>query len=86
MTSATITSKHQITVPSPVRKQLGLRQGDRILFTPDKNGGFALRRAGGTDSDGYARKFLRSGKPAAVTDKSQASRRAAAAAYVRRNG
>jgi len=86
MTSATITSKHQITVPSAVRRQLGLRQGDRILFTPDKNGGFALRRAGEADSDGYARRFLRGGKTSAVTDKSQASRRAAAASYVRRNG
>ena len=86
MTSATITSKHQITIPSPVRRQLGLRQGDRILFAPDKEGGFALRRAGGTDSDGYARRFLHRGKVDQPTDKSQASRRATAAAYTRRNG
>ncbi len=31
-TSAKITSKGQITVPSEVRRALGLRAGDRVVF------------------------------------------------------
>jgi antitoxin PrlF len=30
--SATITSKGQVTVPKKVRDELGLREGDRVLF------------------------------------------------------
>ena len=86
MASATLTSKHQITIPSPVRRRLGLRQGDKILFAPDSDGGFTLRRAGGKDSDGFARKYVKAAKAGVAKDKAQASRLAAAVAYHRRNG
>jgi AbrB family looped-hinge helix DNA binding protein len=29
---ATVTSKGQITIPAPVRKALGLHQGDQVVF------------------------------------------------------
>lgn len=32
MTEATLTSKGQVTVPVEVRRQLGLKAGDRLLF------------------------------------------------------
>jgi AbrB family looped-hinge helix DNA binding protein len=35
---AKITSKGQITVPIEVRRLLGVREGDRLLFESDKNG------------------------------------------------
>ena len=35
---ATITSKGQITVPREVRRLLGVRAGDRLLFEGDRKG------------------------------------------------
>ena len=35
---ATITSKGQITVPREVRRVLGVRSGDKLLFESDGNG------------------------------------------------
>ena len=35
---AKITSKGQITVPIEVRRLLGVREGDRVLFESDGNG------------------------------------------------
>jgi AbrB family looped-hinge helix DNA binding protein len=32
MTSTTLTSKGQVTIPKSVRQQLGLRQGSRVAF------------------------------------------------------
>ena len=47
MSTATLTSKGQITLPQPVRQALGLEAGDKIDFVPEADGGFrvyALRR------------------------------------------
>lgn len=35
---ATVTSKGQVTLPSELRKRLGLRKGSRIRFTMPQNG------------------------------------------------
>lgn len=35
---AKVTSKGQITIPREVRRRLGVRAGDRVLFEEDKNG------------------------------------------------
>ena len=35
---ATLTSKGQITVPQEVRRVLGVRTGDKLLFEGDKDG------------------------------------------------
>lgn len=86
MVVASVTSKHQITVPAVVRRRLGLCRGDRIAFIPDKQGNFTLSRSSEQISDGFARKFVRHGKAPAAKEKTQASRQAAAAAYRRRNG
>lgn len=86
MVAAAVTSKHQITIPAPVRRRLGLRRGDRIAFIPDQHGNFTLSKSSEKISDGFARKFVRHGKAGAAKDKAQASREAAAAAYRRRNG
>lgn len=44
--SATITSKGQITLPSRMRKALGLKAGDRITFVEDKNGDYRVEARG----------------------------------------
>ncbi|MGB3186618.1 MAG: AbrB/MazE/SpoVT family DNA-binding domain-containing protein [Ornithinimicrobium sp.] len=38
MTSATVTSKGQITIPADVRARLGLRPGSRLAFVPTAGG------------------------------------------------
>lgn len=41
MEIATLTSKGQLTVPKEVRRLLGLRAGDKVLFV-ERDGGFLL--------------------------------------------
>ncbi len=38
MPTATITSKGQVTIPFPVRRQLGLKAGDRVDFVIEQDG------------------------------------------------
>jgi len=42
VTTATITSKGQITIPAPVRISLGIATGDRIDFIETGKGQFAI--------------------------------------------
>ena len=39
---ATVTSKGQITIPKAVREQLDLREGEKVLFRFDDEGGVRL--------------------------------------------
>ena len=50
--SATVTSKGQITIPSDVRRHLGLRKGDRVEF--DLVDGTAILRPAPTEHDPFA--------------------------------
>ena len=43
MTTATLTSKGQITVPRDVRQRLGLDSGDRVEFVEIEPGVFAIK-------------------------------------------
>jgi antitoxin PrlF len=43
MATATITSKGQITIPVEIRRQLGLKPGDRIDFVPGPNGDVTIK-------------------------------------------
>ncbi len=45
MTTATLTSKGQITIPLKVRQKLGLDAGDRVEFVELAPGEFALKAA-----------------------------------------
>lgn len=45
MSSATVTSKGQITIPVDVRQRLGIDVGDRIEFVELADGQFAIRPA-----------------------------------------
>lgn len=42
MPTATLTSKGQITIPSSIRKRLGLKTGDRIDFVLEPSGRVTL--------------------------------------------
>ncbi|MDX2219369.1 MAG: AbrB/MazE/SpoVT family DNA-binding domain-containing protein [Burkholderiales bacterium] len=42
MSTATLTSKGQITLPKQVRDQLGLSSGDRVDFVLGANGAYTL--------------------------------------------
>lgn len=42
MTSATVTSKGQVTIPVDVRTKLGLRPGSRLAFVPTASGGYEI--------------------------------------------
>ena len=50
--SATLTSKGQITIPSEVRRHLGLRKGDRVEF--DIVDGTAILRSISPEHDPFA--------------------------------
>jgi AbrB family looped-hinge helix DNA binding protein len=43
MSTATVTSKGQITIPKKVREQLRLRTGDRVLFHIEPDGSVKLQ-------------------------------------------
>ena len=45
MTTATLTSKGQITIPVAVREKLGIATGDRVEFVELAPGEFALKAA-----------------------------------------
>lgn len=44
MSTATVTTKGQITIPADVRRRLGLEPGDRVEFV-EMEGGFAIKPA-----------------------------------------
>jgi len=51
MPTATITSKGQITIPSEVRKKLGLKAGDQINFFEDGDGKYTFEPKTGSIMD-----------------------------------
>jgi antitoxin PrlF len=42
MSTATLTSKGQITLPQDVRRSLGVQAGDKLAFEPDGEGRFRI--------------------------------------------
>ena len=78
MSTATITSKGQITIPVAVRKVLGLQPGDRIEFVETDNGQFNILVATKpvTALKGLIRKPI---KPVSIEDMNAAIARQGAA-------
>lgn len=72
MSTATLTSKGQVTVPQAVRESLGLHAGDKVDFVPDAAGGFRvvpLRK----DVRALRGRFAgRAGGPVAIEDMTKA--------------
>lgn len=42
MTTATVTSKGQVTIPADVRARLGVQPGSRLAFVPTATGGYEI--------------------------------------------
>jgi len=51
MSSATVTSKGQVTIPIDVRTRLGLKPGSRLVFVPSDAGGFEIYPVTGSIKD-----------------------------------
>lgn len=78
MTTATVTSKGQVTIPADVRQRMGLGTGDRIEFVELDTGGFAIKPA--IDDVRSLKGLLRKpGKPVSVDEMNAAVRQRAAA-------
>ena len=45
MTTSTMTTKGQVTIPLHVRRRLGLNSGDRVEFVESEDGSFAIKPA-----------------------------------------
>lgn len=48
---AKVTSKGQITLPSPVRERLNVGPGDKVVFVERSDGELTVRRRAGTLAD-----------------------------------
>lgn len=82
MTTATMTSKGQVTIPAEVRQRMGLDTGDRIEFIELDDGGFAIKPA--IDDVRSLKGLLRKpGKPVSVDDMNTKIRQRATARYGR---
>ena len=67
MATAAVTSKGQITIPAEVRKDLGLKAGDRVAFIKGENGQYTLKAKTGSIMD--LRGILRwYGKPVTIDE------------------
>lgn len=82
MTTATMTSKGQVTIPVEVRQRMGLGTGDRIEFVELDTGVFAIKPA--IDDVRSLKGLLRKpDKPVSVDEMNAAIRQRAAAGYRR---
>jgi len=68
MTTSTMTTKGQVTIPLDVRQRLGLDAGDRIEFVEIEDGVFAIKPA----IDDV--RLLKPSKPVSVDDMNAAVR------------
>jgi antitoxin PrlF len=69
MTTATLSSKHQITIPKAIRQQMNLHEGDRIEFQPNAAGEIVLQKnRQSPKSDGAAAQFIKPGKRLSVAE------------------
>lgn len=84
---ATVTSKHQITIPRDVRHELNLGKGDQLVFEKQADGVILIsKKAPVVESDGAAVPFLRKGKKMSLAEMKAAAARGALESVKRRNG
>ena len=71
MATAALTSKGQITIPIEVRKELGLKTGDRIEFVKSEEGKFFIQPKKGSIMN-LRGMFKWTGKPVTVEEMNEA--------------
>ena len=73
-TTATLTSKGQITLPKSVRNHFGLKEGDLIVFESTPQGAFLVKPTGRKSRlEGLLRKYLpKNFRPPTVEDMNHA--------------
>ena len=74
MSTSTLTSKGQTTIPKDVRKRLNLHPGDRLEFVIDEDGRVLMLPAS-VDASELAGMLKRPGKPVSVAAMNQAIRK-----------
>lgn len=85
METASLTSKHQITIPSRVRRSLNLHKGDRLSFSLAADGSCVVRKLTLQKSSGAARAYLgQRSEPLSEVTMQVAIRKGALASYRRR--
>ena len=82
MTTATMTSKGQITIPADVRRKLRLRAGTKVDFAENKAGEIVLRPKTGDIRDLYGI-VKDTGPPATIEEIDEAIKKAATKRYLR---
>jgi antitoxin PrlF len=86
MSIATITSKHQITIPKDVRARMNLHEGDQVEFEPDPSGKVVLhKRKSVQKSDGAAVKYLKGRKRLSIKEMKAAARAEALKSFATRS-
>jgi antitoxin PrlF len=79
VSSATVTSKGQITIPVEVRVRLGLRPGSRLAFVPTETGGYEIHPEAGSVKE-LKGAVPRPSRPVSVEEMDEAIARGASAA------
>jgi AbrB family looped-hinge helix DNA binding protein len=74
MSTSTLTSKGQTTIPKDVRKRLNLHPGDRLEFVIDEDGRVVVLAAS-IDASELAGMLKRPAKPVTVAEMDQAIRK-----------
>lgn len=80
MSTATVTSKGQVTIPIDVRQKLGIQPGTKVEFVERAGGGYELFAATGSIRD-IRGMFSWSGPPVTIEEMDDAIAEAAAERY-----
>ncbi len=73
--ATTVTSKGQVTIPKPVRDQLGIVPGSKIEFRRAADGSFVIEKADGTQQPSRFAKLVGIAGPGPSTDEIMAMTR-----------
>ena len=87
MVAVALTSKHQITIPSKVRRSLNLQKGDRLSFDLAADGSCVVRKLAIRKSGGAAKTYLgQRAEPLSGAMMREAIQKGALESYRSRNG
>jgi AbrB family looped-hinge helix DNA binding protein len=66
--ATTVTSKGQVTIPKPVRDQLGIGPGSQVAFRLADDGSVVIEKADGSKPESRFEKFVGIAGPGPTTD------------------